>query len=248
MAGPVTPSTPVLLNNIDHHDVAVVTARGAEWGDAVNEITIFPTEFEALAREYVILLRRTGDTTFRASVLLGLDRDENLFVEGTEWTARFMPALMQRGPFSIGVPAPGEPGEPMIHIDPAHPRITRADGPVASERVFLDHGGNAPYLDHVGGVLRTIYAGDQIMPPMVAAFVEAGLIEEATLDLAAGDGRHYSVPDVYVISAARFAALDGAALARLHKDDFLRCAVWAISSLGNLSALIERKRVRDAAR
>ncbi|WP_277970724.1 SapC family protein [Sphingomonas echinoides] len=244
MTGPVHSSTPVLLNNVDHHDVGIVTTRGAPWGDHVNEVTVFPTEFEALARDYTILFRRSGNGALRASVLLGLDRGENLFVEDGSWNARFVPALMQRGPFSIGVPPPGEPGEPMIHIDLADPRVSRTTG----EPVFRDHGGNAPYLDHVSGILRTIYAGEQITPAMMQAFAEAGLIEEATLDLDLGNGRRYAIADVCFLSADRFAALDGPALAKLHAGDFLRCAVWAISSLGNLSSLLDRKRVRDAAR
>lgn len=243
MVGPVRSSTPVLLNNVDHHDVGILTARGAEWGDHVNEVTVFPTEFEALARDYTILFRRTDDG-LRASVLLGLDRGENLFVADGSWHARFVPALMQRGPFSIGVPAPGEPGEPMIHIDLADPRVSRTEG----EPVFRDHGGNAPFLDHVSGILRTIYAGQQIMPAMLNAFADAGLFEEASFDLDLGDGRRYAIPDVCILSAERFAALDGAALAALHAGDFLRCAVWAITSLGNLSALLDRKRTRDAGR
>lgn len=244
MAGPDSASTRVLLNNVDHHDLRIRTERRAAWGDGINEIPVFPTEFDALAREYVILFRRTDDGRYNASVLLGLDRDENLYLDGTTWNARFIPALLQRGPFSIGMPAPGEPGEPMIHVDLADPRVSRSDG----EPVFLDHGGNAPYLDHVGGVLRTIFAGDQVSPVMAAAFADAGLFEAATLELEIGDGRRYAIPDVYLVSAARFATLDGATLASLNAQDFLRCAVWAITSLGNISALIERKRSRDAVR
>lgn len=244
MAGFERSRTPVLLNNVDHHDIRILTARGAAWGDHVNEVTVFPTEFEALARDYTILFRRTDDGALRASVLLGLDRGENLFVEDGSWHARFVPALMQRGPFSIGVPAPGEPGEPMIHIDLSDPRVSRTEG----EPVFRDHGGNAPFLDHVSGILRTIYAGQQIMPAMVNAFADAGLIEQASFDLDLGDGRRYAIPDVFILSAERFAALDGAALATLHAGDFLRCAVCAIMSLGNMSALVDRKRERDAGR
>ncbi len=238
-------SGPVLLNNVDHHDLRVATARGAAWGDAINRVTVFPTEFEALSREYAIVFRRDGDGgAIEAEALLGFDRDENLFLDGTRWNARTVPALMQRGPFSIGVPPDGQPGEPMIHIDPADPRVVRTEG----QRIFLDHGGNAPYLDHVGGVLRSIYAGSRTMPAMIAAFADAGLFEEATLELDHPGGRRLVIPDVVTLSTERFAALDAPALASLHAGDFLRCAVWVMSSLGNLPALLDRKLIRDGAR
>lgn len=243
MSGPVL-LNPVLLNNVDHHDLRVVTARGTVWGDGINQVPVFPTEFEALSREYAIIFRRREDGALEARALLGLERDENVFIEGDSWDARTIPALMQRGPFSIGVPADGASGEPMIHVDPTDVRVGRDQG----ERVFLDHGGNAPYLDRVGGVLRSIYAGRQIMPAMVDAFAEAGLFDEVTLALEYGDDRRHVIPDAITLSAERFAALDGAALARLHAGDFLRCAVWLISSLANLPALLDRKQVRDGRR
>ncbi len=235
---------PVLLNNVDHHDLRVTIARDGQGGEAVNRVTVFPTEFEALSRDYAIVLQRDGDSPLEAQVLLGFERDENLFLVDGQWGGRTIPALMQRGPFSIGVPPEGEPGEPMIHIDPADPRVGKAEG----ERIFLDHGGNAPYLDHVSGVLRAIYAGRQMIPAMTEAFAEVGLLEEATLELEHPGGARFVVPNVVIVSAERFAALDGAALARLHAKDFLRCAVWILSSLGNLPSLLDRKLVRDAGR
>lgn len=234
-------SDPVLLNNVDHHDLRISAEYGAELGDAVNQMTVFATEFEALSREYVIVFRRDAAGAFRAVVLLGFGRDENLYLQGQSWDARTVPALVARGPFSIGVPKAGDAGEPMIHVALDHPRVSHGEG----HRVFLDHGGNAPYLDYVAGMLRSIYAGTQIGPAMIEAFDAADLLEPATLQLEAPDGRSFTIPDVWVISQARFAALDGMQLARLNAGDFLRCAVWLMSSLGNLSTLLDRKLARD---
>ena len=235
---------PVLLNNVDHYNLRVVTARGAVWGDAVNQVTVFPTEFEALSREYVIAFRRDEAGKFRAVVLLGFARDENLFLAGDRWDAHHVPALMQRGPFSIGMPAAGFQGEAMIHVDLEDPRVGREQG----ERVFLDHGGNAPYLEHVAGVLQAVYRGTQVAPAMFDTFVDAGLLEEATVQIEAATGQLFTVTGVWTLSAERFAALDASALARLHAGDHLRRAVWMISSLGNLPALVDRKLARNAGR
>jgi hypothetical protein len=45
-------------------------------------VLVFPTEFEALQREYPILFRRGRQRRLQAVALLGLDRDENLFLDG----------------------------------------------------------------------------------------------------------------------------------------------------------------------
>jgi hypothetical protein len=235
-------SDPVLLNNIDHGGLSVVLDRDAAYGDAINQAVVFATEFEELQREYAILFRRDPAGVYRATVLLGFDADENLFLDGKNWDARYVPAIMTRGPFTIGLPPEGETGEPMIHIDPSHPRV-RSNGEGAP--IFLDQGGNAPLLDHVSTALQRIFVGRQVAAAMFAAFEAYDLIQPVTLRVETPDGRRFTVPDGYAIAQDRLGALDGAALAALHRADFLRPAIWAASSLGNVPALVERKRRRD---
>ncbi|WP_404333663.1 SapC family protein [Sphingomonas sp. MMS12-HWE2-04] len=229
--------TQVVLNNIDHGDLRVRLERGAAFGDAINQAIVFPTEFEALQREYVILFRRDAEGGWRSTVLLGLDAEENLFLDGDRWDAHTIPALMLRGPFSVGMPRPGEAGEPMIHVELEHPRVSRSEG----APLFLEHGGNSPYLELIAGVLQTILVGDQASAAMFAAFEAAGLLELVTLDIELQSGRRYKLPDCYTINAQKLAQLDGATLEALHRDGFLRCAIWQQSSLGNLQRLIARK-------
>jgi hypothetical protein len=237
----------VLLNNVDHHDVRVRTGHGAAFGDAINQITIFPTEYEELQREYPILFRRDPNGAYYSVALLGLDRDENLFLGRDGWQGRYVPALLQRGPFSIGVSGQGpngEPlGEPMIHIDLDDPRVSRSEG----QPVFLPQGGNSPYLDHIASVLRAIFAGIEVNKTIFAAFEQFDLIEPVTIEIQLSDTRQYNVPDCYTISQERLMRLDGAALEQLHRADYLRAAMWVVSSLRNVSRLIDIKNAREAA-
>ena len=234
----------VLLNNIDHHDLRVIVRHSAEFGDSVNQALIFPSEFEDIQREYPILFRKDANGELQSVALLGLDRDENLFLDGSGWHARYIPAAQERGPFSIGLSerrgVDQSPPEPMIHVDLDHPRISRSEG----EPLFLTHGGNAPVLEHFARVLRIIYAGLEISGPMFAAFEEAGLIEPVQLEIKLSETEQYNVSDYYTVAADRLAALDGAALERLNSGGFLRLAFLAASSLGNVSRLIEIKNQR----
>jgi hypothetical protein len=237
----------VLLNNVDHGDLRVVTGQGAAFGDNLNQVLIFPTEFEAVQREYPIFFRKDADGAFQAVALLGLDRDENLFlddaVHGGGWNARYVPAIQQRGPFSIAVRE--RDGEPMIHVDLDHPRVRAGEG----EPVFLPAGGNSPYLQHVARLLGLIYDGLEIGKAMFAAFQAHGLIEPVDVEIKLDDHVQYDLPDLYAISQERFASLDGAALEALHRAGFLAAAQWVLSSLGNVATLVElknRKRLRAA--
>lgn len=231
-------TSPVLLNNVDHRDLRVAVGHHARYGDAINQTRVFPAEFEELQRDYAILIRRDDDGSLFATVLLGLDPDENLFLDGERWDARYVPAARARGPFSIGV---SSDGEPMIHVDLDHPRVG-----TTGERVFRDLGGNGPLLDYVSAMLQRIYVGLETEKRMFEAFAAADLLEPATLQLDLADGRRYDIPHRFTVDAGRLAALDGETLARLHRDDFLRPALWIASSLGNLRHLIDRKLRKEA--
>jgi len=238
----------IVLNNVDHGDLTVSPRFGAAFGDQVNSVRLFPTEYEAASREYAILFRHDADSaqTF-AVALLGLDADENLFLDGERWNARYVPAVQARGPFSIGLQRneDGTPGEALIHVDLDDPRVGNGQ---AGHPVFLAQGGNAPYLNHIIEVLRAISEGLEIEPAMVAAFGAFELLQPIQLQIQTDDSRRYDLVDFLTIDAGRLAALDGAALEKLHHAGFLRLAFAAAASLGNISQLIELKnRVRAAA-
>jgi hypothetical protein len=236
----------VLLNNIDHRDLYVRTGHGAEFGDAINLVRVFAPEFEALQREYPILLRRKDGGAYHTVALLGLDRDENLFLGDGHWNGRYVPALLERGPFSIvSRDLPGkETADPMIYIDLEHPRVSREEG----HRLFLPQGGNAPYLDHMRDVLGAIFNGVEIEKSIFSAFEAHGLIEPIDIEVKLDATSGYRLSEFYTISLERLLGLDGTALEQLHRADHFRAAVWIASSLQNIDRLIELKNARSAVR
>ncbi len=237
----------VLLNNLTHKDLKVRTGYSAEFGDEVNKVLIFPTEFAYVQREYPILFRKDENGDYQAIALLGLDKDENLFLDENSWNARYIPAVQQRGPFLIGFQSKVMDGqqvrEPMIHVDLDHPRVSETEG----EAVFLQHGGNSPYLEHANRMLQIIVRGTEHARPMFAAFYEAGLIEAMEVEIELDERTKYTLPGFYTINQDALAELDGAGLEGLNKQGYLELAIMVASSLGNISWLIELKNRKRAA-
>jgi len=66
----------VLLNNVDHADLRVIVRPAAEYGDSVNQVLVFPTEFDDVQREYPIFFRRdpNGANRGAAGVITRDDR------------------------------------------------------------------------------------------------------------------------------------------------------------------------------
>lgn len=237
----------VLLNNIDHHDLKVAIAHGPDYGNAVNMSVVFPTEFAEAQREYPIVFRKDANGTMGAVALLGFDSGENLFLGPEGWNARYVPATHQRGPFMIGFQNQEVEGEvrrePVIFVDLDDPRVSRTQG----HPLFLPQGGNAPYLQRVGQLLRVISVGMETMAPMFTAFEEADLIEPVSMEIRLDAGTTYNIPDVYSISEEKLAALGGEQLERLHKAGYLRAAYLVLASLPNVNRLIAMKNAKRAA-
>jgi hypothetical protein len=236
----------VVLDNIAHKDLRVRTGYAAEFGDNVNQVLVFPTEFIYVQREYPILFRRDSGGRFQAVALLGLDKNENLFLNESGWNGRYVPAVLQRGPFLIGFRNRDIDGEvvrePVIHVDLDHPRISQTQG----EPVFLRHGGNSAYLERANRMLQIIYKGTDIAAPMFAAFDEMGLIEAMDIEIQLDDRVHYKVPGFLTISQERLAQLDAARLERLNKLGYLQLAMFVVASVGNVGWLIELKNRKRA--
>ena len=62
----------VLLNNVDHADLRVIVRPAPEFGDSVNQVLVFPTEFDEIQREYPIFFRRDPNGALQSIALLGL--------------------------------------------------------------------------------------------------------------------------------------------------------------------------------
>jgi len=235
----------VPLNNVDHADLRVSQGYGAAFGDSINLTRVFPAEFETLQREYVILFRQTPEGELQAVVLLGLDRDENLYLDGDAWSARYVPAIQRRGPFSIGVQAgsaPGEAADPRINVDLDHPRIAQQGG----EAVFRRHGGNTDYLTDVSQALFVIYEGLAMTRAMFAAFAEAGLVEPVAINITVGEGLRYDLDSFHAVSRERLATLTGSELERLHREGWLAMAIHTASSMANIDRLVAMKTLKGS--
>lgn len=233
----------VVLNNIEHKDLKVLGEYCERYGDNVNSVLTFPTEFSDVQREYPILFKKNKDTDeYQSIAILGLAKSENLFLAEPEWHASYIPSVLSRGPFLIGFQEQEVDGElhrePVIHIDIEDPRVSFSAG----NRVFKEHGGNTEYLENMVTTLQKIHQGLSLNKVMSATFERLNLFEPVSLEIEVHLEHVYKLDNFYTINAENLAALQGAELEGLHQSGYLQCASFAIASLANINRLIELKR------
>jgi hypothetical protein len=247
---------PVLLNNVDHKDMRIITSRGAAWGDNVMYALTVPTEFRDLQAHYPIVFRKSDDGSgFEPIALFGFEDGENLFLQDANpnsgqnsgWDASYIPFTIERQPFLIGAAG----SELMVHVDLDNPRVQNGAraaagaaagaGANAGEALFLPHGGTTEYIERMNSLLLAIHQGLQTTPPFIATMLELELLESFVLDVELNDGSQHRLIGFYTINEDKLNALDGAELARLHKAGYLQAIYMVLASLSNFRALIERK-------
>ena len=221
-----------LLSNVEHKDLRVVTSRGKQYGDDIMYAFTFPAEFRNVQAYYPIVFAKAPDGTFTPLALFGFHQGQNLFLQGDRWDATYLPLMIERQPFLIGQAPHGK----VVHIDLDSPRVSQTEG----ERIFLEHGGNTEYLEHITGVLGSLDQGIEATPGFIAALLEHDLLESFVIDIQFKDGAQHRFGGFYTIQEERLAKLDGAALGKLHERGYLQPVYMVIASFSNFRGLIER--------
>jgi hypothetical protein len=230
----------VLLDNVRHKDLRIVTERGAQYGDQVMAALTFPGEFRSIQAHYPIVFQKAPDGSgFVPLALFGFREGENLFLGETGWDASYVPLAVERQPFLVGF----DRGEPMVHVDLDSPRVSTQRG----EPVFLPFGGHSEYLERVNSMLLALHEGLQATPAFVAALLEHRLLEPFALDIEDEGGEQHRWSGYCTVHEERLARLEGAALGRLHTAGHLLPIYMVVASTGRLRELVDRARLRRRA-
>lgn len=233
-----------LLDNVTHQDLKISPHFKAEYGDKVNTVLTFPTELAVMQTIYPIFFRKDSKTEkYQLVAMLGFEKNENLFLNEKNhvWQADYIPAVVTKGPFLIGFQDQSKDGgdekTPVVHIDMESPRIDNENG----VPVFLEHGGNSPYLTTINAQLLNIYQGMAEAEDMLALFSELDLIEPINLEISLNNGNKHNLSGNYTISDEKLKALKGKDLLKLNKAGFLNAAFLIMTSVNNVTKLITIK-------
>ena len=232
----------VLLNNIDHQNLKVITDRSTAYGDNLWYAKTFPMEFKSIQAYYPIFFNKDPETgKFFSLALFGFEKNENLFLSNNKWAADYIPAMVARQPFLIGIQTLNEEGvekkQRMLQIDLDNPRVNQAQG----ESLFLEHGGSTPYLDKVADLLEAIHHGINDSYDFLDALIEHNLLEPVTLDITLNDHSKNKMLGFYTINEDKLNKLSSSALMSLHKKGHLQAIYMTIASQANIKKLISKK-------
>ncbi|MCI2282762.1 SapC family protein [Colwellia sp. MSW7] len=231
----------IALDCVAHQNLKVRNQYGEVFGGNSNHALVFPTEFEALHREYPIFFRHNETSGYYAICILGFDKNENLFLENGHWAARSIPAMCMRGPFAIQLTdnenSLQTDADPIVMVDLDNTRIN----PDIGESIFQAHGGYTPYFKEILQAMRKIHVGNQSTESFFAILDKFKLIEPIEIKVDLAEKGTYNIADLFTISRERLAALSSDELHELNSLGLLEHCFSVVSSAGNMSHLVNMK-------
>lgn len=221
------------VNNGAHRSLRVDGRASAAYGDSQRFVQVITGEFAHLVVHYPILLSKDSVTgQFLCGVMLGYDRDENLFLEDWRQGRAYRPLMLQRAPFC----AHGKE----LAIDLDHPRV----GVEAGEPLFTDNGHPTQYLESIRQTFRYLQPGLRATKVFVSRLLELKLIEPIDLEVEFDDGSRRDGVGLYTIDQGALGALSDSAVVELHRRGYLRLIDFMVASLKQLPILTSRKNER----
>ncbi|AXR05554.1 SapC family protein [Salinimonas sediminis] len=237
--------TTTVLNNVDHKDLKINLHLTAMADCKVNRTLAYTPEIQDLHKEFPLLFYRDPATqTIQLHAILGLDKNENLFIDDTGWQSRFVPAQLACGPFSIAYHQQDDSAQakPFLCFDEQDERVSNTTG----ESVFLPMGGESAYLQHVKKALQVIETGAQYDNTLFTLAQEMDLLEPVSVQIKLSDDHQVNFNDYLSINEQALANLSGDALARLNQYGTLSLLFFILSSMSNFQQLIDRKSAQAA--
>ena len=234
------------LNNETHRDLRIVVKRGAEYGENTHLVPVVADELRSLVLEYPIILIKDNESgRYSMCAMLGFEKGENLFLDGEEWDAIYVPVHFRRQPFSLSYTAEknGEPDPTslVIAIDMDSNRIRKDEG----ERLFDDEGNETQLLKNVNDLLAGIGTSQSSTDAFINALVEHDLIEPANLDVQFAGGEKKRFEGIYTVQDDKLNKIEDDVLADLYKHGYLQAAWLMLTSIANVRKLLQRKAKRD---
>ena len=225
-----------VLNPQRHGELKVGASSDQSFAAQTNSVPLVGVEFVESCREYPIVFSRAENGTYSPVAVLGLENEENLFLdEELKWKANYVPAFVRRYPFVLA-DNPENHSQPWVCVDEACPWVGKEHG----EPLFVE-GQPSVFLKQTLTFLTDYNLQSQRTVEFSRKMDELGLLKENKAQATTADGKGYTLTGIWVIDEPALAQLPEEKVLELFKTGELAWIYLQLASLGNFRRLAERK-------
>ncbi|HKK16020.1 MAG TPA: SapC family protein [Gammaproteobacteria bacterium] len=227
----------VPLNANTHKNLYLDTSGDFKFAKKTNSVYIAHVEFLKASKEYPIVFAMDKEKAIYPVVLLGLDKDQNLFVDSKgKWSANYIPAYVRRYPFILAS-NPGGDGNFTICIDDKFAGLNTSK---KGEKLFDKEGAHTEQLKRSIEFLKEYNRHTQVTTAFCIKLKELNILEPMKLSMKTNEGKEISMGGFSGINRKKFKQLPAETVAELFKNDYLELMYLHLASLSNVETLMQR--------
>lgn len=229
-----------VLNPNRHGELKVGMAEDQSFASHTNSVPLVGVEFAESCKEYPIIFSRAGDNLYSPVAVLGLENNENLFLdEGLVWKSNYVPAFVRRYPFVLGE-NPENPDQPWVCVDESCPWLS----PDKGEPLFIGDQPSA-FMKQTLTFLTDYNMQSQRTVAFCRKLADWGLLKEQQAQATTtADGKAYTLTGLWAVDETVLNQLEAEKIQELFKAGELAWIYFHLASLGNFRQLAERKAAR----
>ena len=229
---------PVPLNTEIHGAVTIgASPQGYRFAVGSQTVLLAAVEFFDSCRQFPIVFVPSSNQRILPVALLGLERNENLFVDDRgAWLGQYVPAYIRRYPF---ITSDGEDGQVRVCIDEAFDGLNREGG-----APLFENGVPTVRMNEIQAFLQDYLLQMRKTEEFCASLVESGLLGRIEAQANLADGRHYNLNGMLMVDEQRLTQLPDTDVVRLFRGGILGWIHAHLLSLRNLDRLPALKQVR----
>ena len=219
-------------------------AQGPSWraASSLNAVFLTTQEFAEACSDYPIVFVHTagdGPSHLAPIAVLGTQAGENLYLEGTQWRARHVPAVLQAYPFAV---QRSDAQTWDVVIDEAWDGWSQTAGPA----LFQPDGAPSETLERIRQSLQALEVEVQRTRILGDLLLKHQLLRDMRFEAQAPDGQKITVQGFLAVDESKLAALSDDAVVDLHRSGALGLIHAHQISMRHMRRLMEWRLARQA--
>jgi len=166
-------------------------------------------EFPQAASEFPVFFIKDGSgDRFHAVALMGLKQKQNLYCQGNDWQANYMPAILRHHPFSLTIENSDD--KAYLCIEESSDRVNEEEG----IPLFNEKGEETEFLKDAGKSLTEYMHQTEVTKNVIQLLVKHELLASMNLSLNNAEGESIKLNGIYTVDIKK--------LEELPQEDFLK--------------------------
>jgi hypothetical protein len=232
---------PTALDSVQHRALKLdVPIHDWSIAHKLNAMFLAATEFGDACREFPIVFVKAGkepdgSDAIAPIAVMGLSQEQNLYVEGGMWRARYIPAVLRHYPFCM---ARVDDERIAICVDMAFKGASLAPG-APGMTVFQPDGKPAELLSEMTKQLELLEGEVQRTRLVGKRLLDLGLLREMRFDVNLPDGKTHTVDGFLTVDDKLATDLPADVVHDLHRTGVLGLMHLHWASMGNMQRLVD---------